>query len=83
MYLEYKKCSVCGEVKPVTEFEKRDHHSFSYRCKACAAEYRRAVYNGNKTRIQLERRLAKLEKFCGEHNIDIKIKVNNDESTWN
>lgn len=82
MEVECKKCSVCRETKPLEDFEKRSKDTYSYRCKACASEYKRAVYQGKQTKIQLDRRVAKLEQFCEEHNINIEIKVVNDESEW-
>lgn len=32
-----KKCEICGEVKPITDFSK----SYKHRCKACVAEMTR------------------------------------------
>ena len=36
-----KQCSVCGKVKPFSEFSKlkADYDKFSYQCKACGRAY--------------------------------------------
>lgn len=80
-----KTCTLCGETKPLTEFakgHKNRNDGYAARCKQCVARYRRELYNGHKTKVNLESRIVRLKQFCEEHNIEIEIKVNNNESKW-
>lgn len=51
--MQYKKCSKCGEVKPITEFNKAKREKFgvSHRCKACTKLYNRQYYKENQDKI--------------------------------
>lgn len=77
-----KRCQICLETKPFSEFEKQHGGKVGYRCKACAAAYKREVYHQRKLPIQLNNRIAKLKNFCASHGIEINIEVLNDESKW-
>lgn len=79
---EMKQCSKCGEIKPLTLFERRHGGKPGARCKACIAEYKRAVYRKNKIAIQLESRMNTLKAFCKKNGIKINIEVLNDEVEW-
>ena len=77
-----KQCSKCGEIKPLGLFERRHGGKPGSRCKACMAEYKRAVYHKNKISIQLESRMNTLKAFCKKNGIKINIEVLNDEVEW-
>ena len=77
-----KQCSKCGEIKPLDLFERRHGGKPGSRCKACMAEYKRAVYRKNKIAIQLESRMNTLKAFCKKNGIKINIEVLNDEVEW-
>lgn len=80
-----KKCSICGVIKPLAEFEKGHKNrtgGYSSRCKACANKLRKEARSGNRTKYNLKVRIARLKRFCEEHNIEIEIKVKNNESIW-
>lgn len=79
---EMKQCSKCGEFKPLDLFERRHGGKPGSRCKACVAEYKRAVYRKNKIAIQLESRVNTLKAFCKKNGIKINIEVLNDEVEW-
>lgn len=79
---EMKQCSKCGEFKPLDLFERRHGGKPGARCKACIAEYKRAVYRKNKIAIQLESRVNTLKAFCKKNGIKINIEVLNDEAEW-
>lgn len=77
-----KQCSKCGEIKPLDLFERRHGGKPGARCKACVAEYKRAVYRKNKIVIQFESRVNTLKAFCKKNGIKINIEVLNDEVEW-
>lgn len=77
-----KQCLKCGEIKPLDLFERRHGGKPGARCKACVAEYKRAVYRKNKTAIQFESRVNTLKAFCKKNGIKINIEVLNDEAEW-
>lgn len=79
---EMKQCSKCGEIKPLDLFERRHGGKPGSRCKACVAEYKRAVYHKKKIAIQLESRMNTLKAFCKKNGIKINIEVLNDEVEW-
>ena len=79
---EMKQCSKCGEIKPLDLFERRHGGKPGSRCKACVAEYKRAVYRKNKIAIQFESRVNTLKAFCKKNGIKINIEVLNDEVEW-
>lgn len=79
---EMKQCSKCGEIKPLDLFERRHGGKPGSRCKACIAEYKRAVYRKNKIAIQFESRVSTLKAFCKKNGIKINIEVLNDEVEW-
>ncbi len=49
--IKTKKCSKCGEVKPITEFYKSNHTSDGYycQCKLCHNSYSKKTYNQTKS----------------------------------
>ena len=77
-----KQCSKCGGFKPLDLFERRHGGKPGARCKACVAEYKRAVYHKNKIAVQLESRMNTLKAFCKKNGIKINIEVLNDEVEW-
>lgn len=79
---EMKQCSKCGEIKPLGLFERRHGGKPGARCKACVAEYKRAVYRKNKIAVQFESRVNTLKAFCKKNGIKINIEVLNDEVEW-
>lgn len=79
---EMKQCLKCGEIKPLALFERRHGGKPGARCKACVAEYKRAVYRKNKIAIQFESRVNTLKAFCKKNGIKINIEVLNDEVEW-
>nr|DAE52737.1 MAG TPA: Meiotic chromosome segregation protein [Caudoviricetes sp.] len=79
---EMKQCTKCGEFKPLDLFERRHGGKPGSRCKACVAEYKRAVYRKNKIAVQFESRVNTLKSFCKKNGIKINIEVLNDEVEW-
>lgn len=79
---EMKQCTKCGEFKPLDLFERRHGSKPGSRCKACVAEYKRAVYRKNKIAVQFESRVNTLKTFCKKNGIKINIEVLNDEVEW-
>ena len=79
---EMKQCTKCGEFKPLDLFERRHGGKPGSRCKACVAEYKRAVYRKNKIAVQFESRVNTLKTFCKKNGIKINIEVLNDEVEW-
>lgn len=77
-----KQCLKCGEIKPLDLFERRHGGKPGARCKACVAEYKRAVYRKNKIAVQFESRVNTLKAFCKKNGIKINIEVLNDEVEW-
>lgn len=63
-----KKCSICGEIKDISLFNKNKSKldGYSYSCSSCQKEYAKKHYNNNKT-IYLNKvkrnRLKKIEFF--------------------
>lgn len=82
MCLDQKECSVCHQIKHISEFERGRNGKPTSRCKACANAYKRARYAGTKLNLLLEQRIAKLQRFCNEHNIKIKVEVLNEKDDW-
>lgn len=79
---EMKQCSKCGKFKSLDLFERRHGGKPGARCKACVAEYKRAVYCKNKIAVQFESRVNTLKAFCKKNGIKINIEVLNDEFEW-
>lgn len=79
---EMKQCSKCGELKPLDLFERRHGGKPGARCKACIAEYKRAIYHRDRIAVQFASRVDKLKVFCKNNGIKINIEVLNDEVEW-
>lgn len=79
---EMKQCSKCGELKPLDLFERRHGGKPGARCKACIAEYKRAIYHRDRIAVQFKSRVKTLETFCKKNGIKINIEVLNDEVEW-
>ncbi len=49
-----KKCSYCGEIKPLSEFykNKRQNDGYHFYCKDCAKDKRKKEYKKNKKEIR-------------------------------
>lgn len=54
--IKVKKCTKCGKIKPVTEFNKRkaSKDGYTYRCKECEAAQARAYYKKKKRRQKMK-----------------------------
>lgn len=55
-----KKCSKCGEVKPLSQFHNRKGDYKRSECSACRAEYHRHWYLKNKAHRQIKNSIARL-----------------------
>ena len=57
--MDIKKCSKCGEIKPVSEFQRDKSMKDDYRttCKTCAAYYSMKYYNDNHESILHKRKI--------------------------
>jgi len=62
--MEEKRCSKCGEVKPVREFgrQSRNRDGLQSRCRACERARRKAYYEANK-----EKERASQKVYCDAH----------------
>ena len=67
-----KKCNKCGEVKPVSEFNKRPSSRDGLRseCKVCRAAYKRKHYLANREAIR-----AKHRDYYIKHSEEIRARV--------
>lgn len=66
--IESKRCSKCGEVKPISEFHIRDRNKGSYvsRCKDCKKHYRKQYYEDNR-----EKENKNSKRYNKEHSEEI------------
>lgn len=54
--MQIKKCSVCGEELPITEYYKLNKTAYHARCKKCYALKQQKYYQDNKQIIQLKKK---------------------------
>jgi hypothetical protein len=74
---ESKRCSRCGETKPLTEFNRKDKRRWQSSCRTCNSEYLKEHYARNlayyvekSARFKRKRKranLAKLLEYFAEH----------------
>lgn len=67
-------CSVCGIAKSEDKFSIR-RGVRTTKCKACESQRKRTWYQKNRTRINIDKKIARLKRYCEANDIKIKIEV--------